>query len=369
MATSIADNGAVGLRLRESPKFGMVGQVAKIQEIYSVDSVNWSWNEKAHPMTLDAMLKCVSELATAAQGLPTATKKSDESTALLLLQTAVRQISVPLRKLLLDNDGGLLRRTIGKPVFLPPGGKKGKFSKAIMTWRTQRHELTLGYEGGRREEVIVPESEHEIEIGRLYGIEFQENGWCQIGSPFDRTGSAIDMDAWLATKILQVNSVGYTVRDALKLVADFEGAHTNDGLPAFVAVGVKPDDFDKGASKRYRMANCVHFGCLSYIHLVVVFAGLYIIRTMQGLIQERPPSIDGVKVAPVAGVIGAVESDLSARSPIVNGCSEMIVVGKSNVAGAECRQTRYRIWSGCEEWDKPVASTQPCAGAGSGTQA
>ena len=83
------------------------------------------------------------------------------------------------------------------------------------------------------------------------------------------------MDTWLATKILQVNSIGYTVRDALKLVADFEGAHINDELPAFVAVGVKPDDVDKGASKRYRMANCVYFGCLSYIHLVVIYSGLY----------------------------------------------------------------------------------------------
>ena len=306
--------------------------------------------------------------ATAAQVLPIATKQSDESTALLLLQTAVRQMSVPMRKLCLDKNGDLLRRIIAEPVFLPMGGEKGKFSKAIMTWRTQRHELILGYEGGRREEVIVPESEHTIEIGRLYGIEFQGNGWCHIGSPFDRTGSGVDMDTWLATKILQVNSIGYTVRDALKLVADFEGAHINDELPAFVAVGVKPDDVDKGASKRYRMANCVYFGCLSYIHLVVIYSGLYIIRMMHNLIQEHPLPKDRVNVAGVAGVIGAVESDLSARSPIVNGCSEMIVVGTSNVAGAERKQTRFRIWSGCEEWDKPVATPNLRTGAVSGTQ-
>ncbi len=167
------------------------------------------------------------------------------------------------------------------------------------------------------------------------------------------------MDTWLATKVLQVNSIGYTVMDALKLVADFEGAHTNDGLPALVAVGVKPDDFDKGISKRYRMANCVYFGCLSYIHLVVIYSGLFIIRKMQTLIREHPFSKDGVNVAGVSGVIGTVEPDLSARSPIVNGCSEMIVVGKSNVAGAEHKQTRYRIWSGCEEWDKPVSTSKP----------
>ena len=320
-------------------------------------------------MTVDAMLKCISELATAAQRLQIATKQSDESTALLLLQTVVRQMSVPMRKLCLDKKADLLRRTIAEPLFLPMGGEKGNFSKATMTWRTQRREWVLKYEGGRKEEVIVPESEHQIEIGRLYGIEFQEDGWCQIRSPFDRTGSGVDMDTWLATKILQVNSIGYTVRDALKLVADFEGAHANDQLPAFVAVGVKPDDFDKGAKKCYRMANCVYFGCLSYIHLVVIYSGLYIIRMLQKLIQERPLSKDGVNVAGVAKIMAAVELDFSARSRIVNGCSEMILIGKSNVAGAERKQTKYRIWSGCEKWDKPVATPNPRTRADSDTQA
>ena len=166
------------------------------------------------------------------------------------------------------------------------------------------------------------------------------------------------MDAWLATKILQVYSISHTVRDALKLVADFEGAHTNDGLPAFVAVGVKPDDVDKGATKRYRMANCVCFRCLSYIHLVVIYSGLLIIRMLQKFI-EQPHSKDGGNVAGIAKMAAAVELDLSARSPIVNNCSEMIVVGKSNVAGAERKRTKYRMWSGCDEWDKLVALPSP----------
>lgn len=310
-------------------------------------------------MTVNAMLNCVTELATAAQRLPTAAKQSDESTALLLLQTAVRQMSVPMRKLCLDERSDLLRRTIAEPMFLPLGGGKRKFSKATMTWRTQRREMVLEYEGGRKEEVIVPETEYEMEIGRLYGIEFQEDGWCRMRSPFDPTGTEVDMDTWLATKVLQVNSIGYTVRDALKLVADFEGAHTNDELPAFVGVGVKPDEFDKGARKRYRMANCVYFGCLSYIHLVVIYSGLFIIRMIRQLIQERPISKDGVNVAGVAEMAAAVETDLSARSRIVNGCSEMILIGTSNVPDAQRKQPIYRIWSGCEEWDRPVATSNP----------
>ena len=93
--------------------------------------------------------------------------------------------------------------------------------------------------------------------------------------PFDETGGGTGMDTWLATKILQVNSIGYTVRDALKLVADFEGAHTSDQLPAFVAVGVKPDDMDKGASKRYRNGQL----CLFWM-FVLHSAGRDVLRTV-----------------------------------------------------------------------------------------
>ena len=182
-------------------------------------------------------------------------------------------------------------------------------------------------------------------------------------------GTGVDMDTWLDTKIMQVNSIGYTIRDAMKLVADFEGAHTNDELSAFVGVGINPDEFDKGAKKRYRMANCVYFGCLSYIHLIVIYSGLLIIQMMRKLIEEHPISKDGVNVAGVVEMAATVETDLSARSRIVNGCSEMILLGTSNVPGAERNQPIYRVWSGCEEWDKPVAAPPPSAGAVSGTQA
>ena len=330
----------------------------QVTETFAVEENVWSWNEQAHPMTVNTMLGCVTELATAVQRLPIATAQSDESAAVLLLQTAVRQMSVPIRKLCLEGGTTLLQRVIQNPVFLPAGGEKGTYSRATMKWKSQRHEYVLGYENGTRQEVVVPESEHEIEIGRLYGIEFQEDGWCAIKSPFEGTGRGVGIDRWLSTKILQVNSVGYTVRDALKLVADFEGAHTSDQLPAFVAVGVKPDDMDKGARKRYRMANCVYFGCLSYIQVVVIYSGLYIIRMMQELIQKKVPFQGVSAITGVSELIGSVKTELSARGRMANGCHEMIVVGKSNVPGRERRQPTYRMWSGCDDWDKSIREGQ-----------
>ena len=135
-----------------------------------------------------------------------------------------------------------------------------------------------------------------------------------------------------------------------------------------MAVGVNPDDFDKGAKKRYRMANCICFGCLSYIQMIVIYSGLYIIRRIQSLIQSRSVCKEGIKMGGVAEIISAVMPDLSARSRIVNGCHEMIAVEKSFLSGADRKQTMYRIWSGCEEWDMPVAASNTCTDAASGTQ-
>ena len=87
----------------------------------------------------------------------------------------------------------------------------------------------------------------------------------------------VPFDAWLKAKALQVNSVSYTVKDALRLVADYEGAHTNE-LPALLAVGVNPEDFDKGRNMKYRLVNSVYFGCLSYVHVVVLYTALYLTR-------------------------------------------------------------------------------------------
>ena len=61
--------------------------------------------------------------------------------------------------------------------------------------------------------------------------------------------------------MLQINSVGYTVEDALRPVALHEGAHTSESFPV-VAVGVNPEDFDKGRKIKFRWVNSVCFGCL-----------------------------------------------------------------------------------------------------------
>ena len=314
---------------------------------------SWQLHSDVHPMTVGTFLDSVLDLGSAAAGLLDKKSLFDTEGGWRVLQSVVRQISVPLRKLCLDNDGALLRKTIASPTFHPLGGQKGRYRRATISWRSERREWVLGNADGTRETIIVPETEHEIEIGRLYGVDFLEDGWCAIHSPFDLTVRPVPLDAWLDAKALQVNSVSYTVRDALRLVANYEGAHTNE-LPAWVAVGVNPEDIDKGGNMKYRLVNSVYFGCLSYVHVVALYTALYVTGQMQQLLAISGNMLAGVDTSSVDRSIRDLRTDLVLRARIVKATQEMIAVGKSNVPESRRRRPVYRLWSGSPQWDAPI---------------
>ena len=303
-------------------------------------------------MTVGTLLNCVTELCTAAQSLIEKRPLFEGEGGWRVLQSIVRQLSVPLRKLCLDDNGALLKKVIADPSFHPLGGKKGMYRRATLSWRTQRQEYLLSYANGKKESMVVPQTEHAIEIGRLYGVDFLEDGWCNVHSPFDFVGRRVQFDAWLKAKAVQVNSVSYTLRDALRLVADYEGAHTNE-MPAFVAVGVNPEDFDRGRNMKYRLINCVYFGCLSYAHILVIYSALYIIREVRQMLAEvaETEGLSDLHASAVVRTIEDTRTDLSFRARIANATHPMSVAGKSNLQSNRRRQPVYRLWSGSKEWD------------------
>ena len=314
----------------------------------------WSIEPRVHPLTVETLLNCVADLGTAAQGLNIKYSLFDYDGGWRVFQSIIRQMSVSLRKLCLDGDGGLLKKVIANPCFHPLGGNKGKYGRAKMSWHTERREWVFGYKNGKRETVVVPATEHRIEVGRLYGVDFVEGEQCVIHCPFDLAAPRIPMEAWLGSKALQVNSVSYTIRDVLRLVANYEGAHTNE-MPAFAAVGVNPEDFDRGRNMKYRLINCVYFGCLSYANILTLYSALYIIREMQQFFTDvaNLERLSELHASAVAQTIEHIHTDLTWRTHIVNATHEMIVVGKSNAPDVRQRQPIYHLWSGSHDWDAP----------------
>ena len=274
----------------------------------------WQLHPDAHSMTVSTLLDTVMDLGSAVESLRDKQSLFNTDGGWRVLQAVVRQISVPMRKLCVDSGGALLEKTIAGLTLHPLGGRKGRYRRATMSWRSERREWVLGDAAGKEQAVVVPETKHEIEIGRLYGVDFLDDGWCAIRSPFDIKVRPIPLGAWLDAKALQVNSVSYTVRDSLKIVADYEGAHTNE-LPAWVAVGVNPENIDKGRNMKYRLVNAVYFGCLSYVQIVVLYAALYLTGRFQELLTESANMPAGLDASPVARVIRHIRTDLVFRAP------------------------------------------------------
>ena len=311
----------------------------------------WNLNSDVHPMKVNALLDAVTELGLSVRSVFDYQDLYSLAGSDRLLQAIVKQISIPLRKLLCDDEGDLFKTTIDNQLFPPLGGLKGLHHRLTNVIRSERQEYNLGYANGKRETVVVPESEHRIELGRLYGVEFLEDGACKMHTPFDRGTSPIPIEDWLAARVLQINSVSYTIRDTLALVANFEGAHTNDLTP-WMAVGVNPDDIDKGGRKKARLMNVVRFGCLSYAHLLVLYTGLYITRQMWTLLAGPDATPAGLNSDVVEKLTRGIPDDVTLKGQIVSVAHPMIVVGKSNVPEPRRRSPAYRFWSGSRDWDR-----------------
>ena len=339
-------------------RFGDCTLLTRSSRTADVTEAHWTLDRGTHPLTVGTFLDCVAELGIAAQNLVELRPLFESDDGWRVLHAIIRQMSVPLRKLCLDDGGGLLNKVVVDPSFPPLGGKKGRYRRASISWRTERREMVLGSADGSREAVVVPEAEHEIEVGRLYGIEFAEEGWCAVHSPFDSSVSRTALDEWLASKAVQVNSVGYSVRDVLGIVADYEGAHANE-MVAWMAVGVNPENIDRGRNMKYRIINCVRFGCLSYPHILAMYSGLYIIGETRHLLGKAAASgqLAEMHASAVTKAIAPVRTDLTFRARISKATHEMIAVGMSNVPEKRRRQPVYRVWSGSHEWDAAVSRT------------
>ena len=312
---------------------------------------NWLLNERCHPMTVDTLINCIMEIAGAARSLTEWKELLGADGGWRVVQAIVRQMSVPLRKLCIADEGSLLKRVILNPSFPPLGGTKGRYRQAKIMWQTPRREYVFEFQDGRKDTVVVPEAKHGIEIGRLYGVEFLEEGWCMLRSPFDLVSDPVEMDDWLNMKVLQVNSVEYTLRDAVKTVADYEGAHTNE-LPAWIAVGVNPEDIDKGRTMKYRLANSVNFGCLSYLQVIALFTGFVVLRKTQELLRVYGGHLNGVDVSILDTIIRGISTDFSSRARLMRNCHEMIVYRKSDAnPPIRTRRPAYRLWSGSRKME------------------
>ena len=249
-------------------------------------TARWKMRQSVHPIPVLALLECLAEIAYALKEFGHIARQHTTSGVLLLAKT--RQISVALRKTLLDGNGAILKRCIENPEMHPVKAPAGnaKTLRATQSFKGQKYVLTFA--DGSSSTLNIPAHDHLVSVHPLFGINHESESRSVLTTPFDFAAETVKFSKWMSTKILEINSMQFDTRSVLHLMATKEGAHTNERLPMMGPV--LPDE-DNDA--RYSAIDGIKFGVFSYMQFFSLFTGLYlVVRSREALQPEALASID-----------------------------------------------------------------------------
>ena len=237
-------------------------------------TVLWQIRPSVHPITVLTLLECVMDIAIALEEFAQIARQQTPSGTLMIAKT--RQISVGLRKILLDGNGSLLKRCIANPEMHPMRVPVENAKTLRVTQSFKKQEITLNYADGSSRTVKAPGFNHIVSVHPLYGINHESEKKSVLTNPFDVTANTVKFSKWMNTKIVEVNGMQFDTGSVLKLMADNEGAHTNERLPM---LGPVLPDKDKNA--RYSAIDGIKFGVFSYMQFFCLFVGMYLVNRVR----------------------------------------------------------------------------------------
>ena len=246
----------------------------------------WQIRQSAHPISVMALLECLAEIAYTLEEFGQIARQHTSSGALLLAKT--RQISVALRKILLDGNGAVLKRCIENPEMHPLKAPADDAKTLRATQAFKEQQLVLNYADGSSRTVKIPAHDYVVSVHPLFGIDHESESRSVLTTPFDYEAGTVKFSKWMNTKILEVNDMQFDTRSVLHLMAVKEGAHTNERLPMMGPV--LPDE-DNDA--RYSAIDGIKFGVFSYMQFFSLLTGLYLVgRSREAFVPATLASTD-----------------------------------------------------------------------------
>ena len=216
-----------------------------------------------------------------------------------ILTGHVRQMSVSLRSVLLNNKNLLLNRIFENewiPAWRNP--KRGTVTTEAVDV-SPYEELTYSLtDTGERRTLRVPGYKHGFAMHTLLGIEkCDEDRYAIVGNrEIWKIENPVTLKEWVRHDILEVDGLVYDLAGCIKCVADKEGAHIDkvvdsDGIYTGSQNHTRAAYTDDDA---YLLSRMVKFGPFTYPHVIVIAVSRYLVEMAGETIRKRRQGVESI---------------------------------------------------------------------------
>ena len=216
-----------------------------------------------------------------------------------ILTGHVRQISVPLRSLLLNNKGRLFNQLF-KGDWAPAWQSQSAAEMAKVVVETSPSQ-TVHYEitsTGEQRTLTTSSYKHGFVVGTLPGIGKSGDDLYAILENRDLwdVGETVALKEWIRHELFEVDGLVYDVANCIKCVADKEGAHIDkvvdsDGIYTGSRTSRKANFTNDDG---YILSRMVKFGPFSYPHVVVFVVSRYLVDMLKGVLRSRQVQVQSI---------------------------------------------------------------------------
>ena len=245
----------------------------------------WEVPPNANRQAVANWLECATDIAHSVQMLkPPITTDKHPTVAIesQRLTSVIRAISTPIRKLLLEANGALLKKAIRSPTMHPMAEPTNGIPITFVR-HFEEQSFAIGFADGRSSNITVPAFTHNTIVHPLYGIGHIQGTKFQLFNPFDHDADPINFNKWMNSPLLQIDGNEFKAQRILRDMANKEGAHIENNYPMMTTpdLPIDPDD-----NTLHRLANGIQFGGLTYLQIFSLYTALYILNRTRASLDQ-----------------------------------------------------------------------------------
>ena len=287
------------IRRRSGPRRGAVSSADKTRsrtsdaanrkadELEVSHPAHWSISPEASEHELKLTVQCISDIAdplTRVEELGTSARLTPSD-----FRRQIRNISVPVRKLILSGGERFVRRCFIPRMHslkVPTDQEPVVLNEGIGDIRIT---YTVGNSTEEQETSYPTKYSHQTVVKPLYGLRRIGDKEFQLEDPFDWYSNPIRDATWLNSRVIQVDDTTLSIEQLLRIMVNREGAHTerNEMLELSFRAPMQLS-LSKAEDETHRKANTIKFGGISYVQLFTYLVGIYLVNMLRASLKYIP---------------------------------------------------------------------------------